>query len=294
MYECSRRRLVAMLWFALLGVAPATAKPGFARGDGVTSCSSAPGVCDVAPARRPANGSLTVTVPATGEVYLRSVYCHGANEMTEICKSAAEHKADESKAWAGDPPRKVQAHAGVCAAEIPAGVGDCQRGGSGTWVPQEHGITSLAQCAGMCERHCPRCRYVSFSPAKGACSWFAGCSLPLPQEPAGYVTVAVVRGRIDQLHQPYPDATDATRPSAPRAGLQPTRYATQQLPAPATQVPRVDARSKGRSRRSPIGVLHHVNKGVDKGTGRTVAIDYDDPQEAPLQLPGTWHLALDP
>ena len=221
MSECSRRRLVAMLWFALLGVAPATAKPGFARGDGVTSCSSTPGVCDVAPARRPPNGSLTVTVPATGEVYLRSVYCRGAaDERTEICKSAAEHKADESKAWAGDPPRKVQAHAGVCAAEIPAAVGDCQQGGSGTWSSQEHGITSLAQCAGMCERHCPRCRYVSFSPAKGACSWFAGCSLPLPQEPAGYVTVAVVRGRIDQLHQPYPDVR---RPKEPLASQDATQ-----------------------------------------------------------------------
>lgn len=212
--------MFSLMWFALLAVVPATAKPGFARGDGATSCSSTPGVCDVSPARRPPNGSLTVTVPATGEVYLRSVYCRGANEMTETCKSAAEHKADESKAWAGDPPRKVQAHAGVCAAEIPAAVGDCQQGGSGTWTSQEHGITSLAQCAGMCERHCPRCRYVSFSPAKGACSWFAGCSLPLPQEPAGYVTVAVVRGRIDQLHQPYPDVRRRKEPLASQDATQ--------------------------------------------------------------------------
>ena len=250
-------------------------------------------MCDIAPAQGPPNGSLTVTVPATGEVYLRSVYCRGAKEMTETCTASREHTADKSKAWTGDPPKKVQAHAGICATEIPHGAGDCQQGESGTWVSRVYGITSVAKCAGMCERHCPRCRYVSFSPAKGACSWFAGCSLPLPQEPTGYVTVAVVRGRIDQLHQPYPDASDATRPSAPRAGLQSTRYATQQLPAPAPQVPRVDARSKGRSRRFPIGVLHHVNKGVDMGIDRTVAIDYDDPQEAPLQLPGTWHLALE-
>ena len=195
--------LAGLLLCFALGVAPATAKPGFARGDGVTSCSSRPGVCDIAPAQGPAKGSLTVTVPSTGEVYLRSVYCRGAKEMTETCTASREHKADESKAWTGDPPKKVQAHAGVCAAEIPGGAGDCQGGGSGTWVSKEHGITSVAECAGMCERHCPRCQYVSFSQESRACSWFAGCSLPLQQEPAGYVTMAVVRGRIDQSHHPY-------------------------------------------------------------------------------------------
>ena len=296
--------LAGLLLCFALGVAPATAKPGFARGDGVTSCSSRPGVCDIAPAQGPAKGSLTVTVPSTGEVYLRSVYCRGAKEMTETCTASREHKADESKAWTGDPPKKVHAHAGVCAAEIPGGAGDCQGGGSGTWVSKEHGITSVAECAGMCERHCPRCQYVSFSQESRACSWFAGCSLPLQQEPAGYVTMAVVRGRIDQFHHPYADATmDATRSkrSAPRAGLQPAQhYATHQLltPQDATQLrdnpllndplARVDARSKGRSRR-----FQHIDKGIDKDIDSTLAIDYDDPHDAPLKLPGTWHLALD-
>jgi hypothetical protein len=196
-----------------LGVAPATARPGFARGDGVTSCSARPGVCDIAPAQGPPNGSLTVTVPATGEVYLRSVYCRGAKEMTETCTASREHTADKSKAWTGDPPKKVQAHAGICATEIPHGAGDCQQGESGTWVSRVYGITSVAKCAGMCERHCPRCQYVSFSQAKGACSWFAGCSLPLQQKPAGYVTMAVVRGRIDKFHSPYPDAPRPKRSS---------------------------------------------------------------------------------
>ena len=209
--------LAGLLLCFALGVAPATAKPGFARGDGVTSCSSRPGVCDIAPAQGPAKGSLTVTVPSTGEVYLRSVYCRGAKEMTETCTASREHKADESKAWTGDPPKKVQAHAGVCAAEIPGGAGDCQGGGSGTWVSKEHGITSVAECAGMCERHCPRCQYVSFSQESRACSWFAGCSLPLQQEPAGYVTMAVVRGRIDHFHRPYSDVTQPKRSAEPLA-----------------------------------------------------------------------------
>ena len=167
-------------------------------------------MCDIAPAQGPPNGSLTVTVPATGEVYLRSVYCRGAKEMTETCTASREHTADKSKAWTGDPPKKVQAHAGICATEIPHGAGDCQQGESGTWVSRVYGITSVAKCAGMCERHCPRCQYVSFSQAKGACSWFAGCSLPLQQKPAGYVTMAVVRGRIDKFHSPYPDAPRPT------------------------------------------------------------------------------------
>ena len=303
--------LARLLLYFALSTAPATAKRNFERGDGVTSCSSRPGVCDIAPAQGPAKGtSLTVTVPATGEVYLRSVYCRGAKETTETCKATVDHKAGESKAWTGDPPKKVQAHAGVCAPEIPGAVGDCQQGGSGTWVPKEHGITSVADCAGMCERHCPRCQYVSFSQASRACSWFAECSLPLPQEPAGYVTMAVVRGRTDQFHQPvYADATiDATRPkrSAPRAGLQPAQHATQQLltPQDATQLrdspllndplarvdALVDARSKGRSRRAQ-GVVQDINKGIDKDIDGSLAIDIDDPQDAPLQLPGTWHLA---
>ena len=209
----SVRFLVCLL---VLSVAPATAKRGFERGDGVTSCSSNPGVCDIAPAQGPAKGSLTVTVPATGEVYLRSVYCRGAKHTTETCKASREHKVDVSKAWTGDPPKKVQAHAGVCAA-IPHGAGDCQGGGSGTWVSKEHGITSVAECAGMCERHCPRCQYVSFSQAKGACSWFAGCSLPLPQEPTGYVTMAVVRGRTNKFHRPYPDVAQPKRSAEPLA-----------------------------------------------------------------------------
>ena len=292
-----------------LGVAPATARPGFARGDGVTSCSARPGVCDIAPAQGPPNGSLTVTVPATGEVYLRSVYCRGAKEMTETCTASREHTADKSKAWTGDPPKKVQAHAGICATEIPHGAGDCQQGESGTWVSRVYGITSVAKCAGMCERHCPRCQYVSFSQAKGACSWFASCSLPLQQKPAGYVTMAVVRGRIDKFHSPYPDATkDATRSrSAPRAGLQPAQHAAQRplTPQDAKQalrenprlntppLARVEAHSKGRSRRFPVGIVQHIDRGIVKDIDSTLVIDYDDPQDAPLQLPGTWHLALE-
>ena len=104
-----------------------------------------------------------------------------------------------------DEPGALSQHAGYCAETIfPPKEGNCQRGWSGAWALRKHGIASLAECARMCERRCPRCRFVSFTPeaarTEGDCSWFAECSLPLQKKPAGYLTMAVVRNRTRAFH----------------------------------------------------------------------------------------------
>ena len=81
---------------------------------------------------------------------------------------------------------------GFCAeTAYPSREGDCLQGWSGSWVPTQHGISSLKECASMCRKRCPACQYVSYR--RNDCSWFRECSLPLQQKPSGYTTIAVNR-----------------------------------------------------------------------------------------------------
>ena len=51
---------------------------------------------------------------------------------------------------------------------------DCERGESGAWELVGK-LRTLRTCAELC-LGCARCRYVSFSQARGDCSWYRSCS----------------------------------------------------------------------------------------------------------------------
>lgn len=72
-------------------------------------------------------------------------------------------------------------HPGFCAeTDANTGVGDCERGDSGTialhW-PGFGAVKTAEACATWCVQLCARCRYVSFSLAAKDCSWYHDCDL---------------------------------------------------------------------------------------------------------------------